>query len=245
MLHEFRQKEEAIQKRQSNFELLRCLAMFTIVLWHSISHGFMEHIVVDVATLTHILNYGISQILLSLCCVSVNVYVMITGYFLYDKGFRLDRIFKIWFQTFFYSLIIAIFFFLVLPSYGIECFSLRKLLPYWGGAYWFVVDYLALLVIAPFLSKASSRMDKKTYNLLLLVITVIGCSIFPFQPGGNHLFFYYGYSLVWFVCLYITGCYLRRFSLKFSRNQLLTVSIGIIFIVSSFGFVYSSMMGGG
>lgn len=46
----------------------------------------------------------------SLCFVAVDCYVLIGSYFLSDSKFKIKRIIKLWVQTFFYSILMYVFF---------------------------------------------------------------------------------------------------------------------------------------
>lgn len=94
------------KKRIANFEILRTVAMLFIVFWHFCVRGLTESsypsFIYKVNTNTGVFNLSIVFLLLVILCVSVNCYVMITGYFMIDKtDFSFKRIEKVWLQTFF------------------------------------------------------------------------------------------------------------------------------------------------
>ena len=91
------------KKRQANFELLRMTAMLMVVAMHFLSHtggggsqaGQMPGAKGTAAVLVE-----------SFCIVAVNVYVLISGYFLSESGFSLKRLLRLLFQVLFYTLLI-------------------------------------------------------------------------------------------------------------------------------------------
>ena len=92
-------------KRKSNIELLRVVSMLFIVIGHSLCHS-------GIGSQTNIINGGFNlqqveiQYLSILTSTAVNCYVLISGYFLIDStSFRWSKIFSLWIETFFYSIL--------------------------------------------------------------------------------------------------------------------------------------------
>lgn len=94
--------------RKSNFELLRIVSMFFIVLYHTIIHGH----VIENST-----NPGltmISNLLLFICIVHVNSYVLISGYFQSKSTCKQSKVWSLINADWFYRVIIVI----ILTSIG-------------------------------------------------------------------------------------------------------------------------------
>lgn len=90
--------------RNYNIDILRSIIMLFIVIWHAILHGIAISGSIDFTNLNHIetANYGIMQLLIYLTSISVNCFILISGYFsINSKQVNYDRILKVWFQTFF------------------------------------------------------------------------------------------------------------------------------------------------
>ena len=91
-----------LTQRSSNIELLRIYAMFFIVfghMWASRSHASSD----SVGGMLMLNSVGIGV---------VDIFILITGYFLIDKtGFTLVRFFKILFEVMFYNFVIVLTFF--------------------------------------------------------------------------------------------------------------------------------------
>ena len=83
------------KKRQVNFELLRILCMYMIVIGHCLFHGRVT------AKLGYgTVNYFLSYLIQSFSVVHVNCFVMIGGYFVIDRSFKSERAIKLWKQHF-------------------------------------------------------------------------------------------------------------------------------------------------
>src|SRR5574344_649160 len=88
--------------RDSNYELMRILAMFSIVLWHTIINGE----VFDFANMRVAL---ILRLVLYLCIVHVNLFVLLMGYYQVKNDFNIKKIFNILLEILFYNIIINVF----------------------------------------------------------------------------------------------------------------------------------------
>ena len=87
--------------RQSNYELMRIVSMLLIVLYHILSHGQVLHNTTGVMHLIVIF-------LLCITMVHVNSFVMLTGYFNYNKTFSIKKFFKTFNMMWFYQVAIII-----------------------------------------------------------------------------------------------------------------------------------------
>lgn len=210
-------------KRQPNFEILRNLLMFLIVVWHFYGKGMKDGGHTLDLSFVGIFNYVISQYIIVLCSVAVDVFVLITGYFMVFKGFKSKRWIKVWVETFFYSFGLTFFFHLVDPGSVSIGEVLKSLLPMRFSPYWFVTQYLGLLLVAPFLGKAARSMSKRTYQILLLAYLIVGTDLVGGYPFGDVLGFGIGYSLVWFSGLFFIGGYIRIYGKELRQVRYLRI----------------------
>ena len=78
-----------MKKRQLNFELLRILCMYMIVVGHCLFHGRVT------AKLGYgTVNYFLSYLIQSFSVVHVNCFVMMAAYFSIDREFQAQRLFR-------------------------------------------------------------------------------------------------------------------------------------------------------
>lgn len=225
--------------KKSNFELMRILSMFFIVIYHIIYHGKM----LQNSSGTILL---ILQLIICITLVHVNSFVLITGYFQYNKSFSLKRFLQTFNAAYFYKILIS----LVLGIIGIIDLTgtdyLNLINPFYIP-YWFVACYLILYALSPFLNILIKNMSQKIHRNFIL--TLILCfSIAPFFSnqivGPNN-----GLTVVQFIILYIIGAYLAKYPItenahfkNFSKNKTkLLLFIGMIaftllnFITYNFG----------
>ena len=100
------------QTRNNNFDVLRVLALFLIVIQHYILCGLKPSEVyhyMPMESFGDILNYISMEALYILSVVGVDCFVMITGYFLINRlSFRWKGMMRIWIQTFVYGIAVSL-----------------------------------------------------------------------------------------------------------------------------------------
>lgn len=194
-------------KRQSNFELLRIVAMLMIVCHHFSFHGGFAF------TNTEI---NISRIWVNLLSmggkIGVDIYVLISGFFLInDKEifFNFKRLLKLWFQIAFYSIAITMLFTLCRgDSLGIQT-AIKMLLPITFSQWWFASTYFVLYLVHPFINRFLLNLDKSTYQKFLVLCITCWCIIPTFTTSA-----YQGNALIWFITLYSVAAYIRLYDLN-------------------------------
>lgn len=227
--------------RDSNYELLRIVAMFFIVFYHALVHG---HVIDNAA------NEGIrlvAQFLEFFLIIHVNSFVLVTGYYQSKSNFKASKVWSLITSSLFYKILIMV----VLSLLGIICLTkveiLRETFFLNLSQYWFIQCYLFLYCLSPFINKLITSLDKRKYLKLLLVLFII-MSIIPFI-SGNEVFDNNGYTLYNFVFLYLIGGYLRKYPIQqsylFKRcsKQLFQILCIILFffcLIANFSFYLTS-----
>lgn len=142
----------------------------------------------------------------------VDVFVLISGYFLVtDSGrlFNAVRILKFWGQVAAYS--IGIYALLCIVGISelsaVQC--IKALFPITFEAWWFASAYFVLYLLHPFLNMLLRNLNKRTYQALLVMLLFMWC-IIPTLTGAK----YQSNSLLWFVTLYFVAGYMRLHSTK-------------------------------
>ncbi|WDF82428.1 acyltransferase [Lacticaseibacillus pabuli] len=134
--------------RNSNIELLRILAMLLIVAHHFATHGVLDGVVVTKATTTTTL----AQILISGGKFGVALFIIITGYFLSTRPFKVRRIWPVMLAAMTYSI-----FFMVVHSIRMHAvpgpwYLAFGIFPVMFQQYWFVTSYVLLILLSPMLN---------------------------------------------------------------------------------------------
>ena len=233
-------QQEIKTTKESNFELLRIVSMFSIVLWHVIIHGK----VLDNSSNTL---YYLLQIILFILITHVNSFLMITGYFQYDKKFSIKKILKIVLQLWFYNFIIySVFHFFNIIKLDKITFCFKASFFNTNSSYWFITNYIILYLISPFLNKIILNTNKKQHIQLIMVLSLI-YFISPIFTLGNFIH-NNGYNIQQFIIFYFTGSFISKYKIdnKIFNNinliQKRIIYISIILFCVLFNFCFFNTM---
>lgn len=204
-------------RRQANMELLRIAAMFMVVVMHYLyrARALPE-------TGRGLDSIGVAAIALeAFCIVAVNVYVLISGYFLSRTAFSLRRVARVIGQTLFYTVLIPPVLVLAgaLPLSEItDIYHIwNSIFPIQSGQYWFVTAYVVMCLFSPFLNAAMEKLSQKQFLQVLgalLLFFCVGKSFSPLRFATDR----YGYDFGWFMALYLVGGYIRIYGIPFFKN---------------------------
>jgi len=211
--------------RQSNVELLRIIAMLLIIAHHFSRHGKFKFEDKDLS-----LNRFWLQFIFIGGRISVDIYILITGYFLINsQKIKIEKLLKLILQILSYSLL----------TYGIGCyfkikeFSLDTLimyiLPISYDLWWFASNYVILYVLSPTINRFIHSLERETYRNYLILVTFIWCILPTFT-----LRFYCINELIWFVFLYCLSGYFRKYSVGENLNCLTCIGMSIAFYLIIF-----------
>ena len=98
-------------ERASNFELLRIIAMLMIVAAHYAGHGIRHVLYPSTGTIWltgNLINRAFTSFLIPGGKIGVGIFFALTGYFMIDKEYKLQRLFNLILEVYFYSLLMLI-----------------------------------------------------------------------------------------------------------------------------------------
>lgn len=210
-----------IKRRESQFEILRIISMFLIVMYHFSIYTF------GFETISFSYNKIVMDILSIGGKIGVNIFILISSYFMINKNFKARKFIKLFGQVWFYSIFTLIILKIFVPSYSINIKEIVKsVFPILLNKYWFVTAYILLMIFSPYLNfiinNFSEKMLKKLLVTLLFFSVIINGTIsMSFEEMGC--------SIIWFSTLYLLIGYIKKYvdltKKKKSKNL-------IIFIVS-------------
>jgi surface polysaccharide O-acyltransferase-like enzyme len=223
-------------KRNSNIELLRVVAMIMIVAHHFTGVG---------SNLTPLLAESFSfgwepsfnKILIQFFAmggkIGVDLFMIISGYFMVKQKSSATKIINLWTQVAFYS--IVLYFISWLLGFKNVTLSLSNFvhaaLPVNYTAYWFVSAYFIIYLGSNFINKMVENITKKQFRMLLLGLIAISLALPTFINSNWDL----SYSTL-FLLLYLTGAYIRLYQEdidKFKYTMPLFLGVGLL---STYGF---------
>lgn len=190
--------------RNISLDLLRIIAMFMILVLHSIVFMDMPSFI----TINDCLLYDIE---IAFCRSGVNVFVLLTGYFLCSEQIKIKKIYTLLSSILFFNFILLLVKQIV--SGGVTLSTILMCLsPF---KYWFINCYVGLMLLSPFMNIAIKNMPHKSFDILVVVLTIINLLLGRFIGTEE------GFSLIWFINLFLIGQRLRRTSIRYSFQKLL------------------------
>lgn len=203
-------------KRQENFEVLRSIAMVMIVICHLYGYAIGDN-PFSIST-RGVSNYLLSEFLVVCSSVCVNVFILISSYFSFNRPLNLKRITLLWLQIVFYSLLLTSLSIIVSSSAIPWKELIRSLFPVTNYAYWFCTVYFGFVFFTPFLSKMVMALSRKEHEMLLIVLFVFCCTFSHNIPLGERMGLNNGFSLLWFIAIFFWGSYFKRFEIPVSKK---------------------------
>ena len=209
-------------KRNNSIELIRIIAMLGVVLTHLITIGGVLF-----NTDFFSLNYFLVEFIQVWTRIGVPLFIIITGYLMYNKKWKIERLIDIFCQVFFWALLFLVVILIVSP----QMLSLDNLIdnffPYFRGYYWYIIAYTGLFALSPVVNIALSTLDKNIRKEYLIFPFVL-FSIIPTFFNTDLFFLNEGRSTLYLILMYSLGNYLKktnsieRFSKKFFLYFFLT-----------------------
>lgn len=185
--------------RDSNFELLRIVSMFFIILYHLIY--FFECTIFPDIPFWEAMKYTLH--------IGVICFILISGY--YGINSKLKGVVHLLLLTCIYyiplSLVDLFIFKINYPIFSIKYLAL-SIMPLTGGPYWFIVTYLWLYLLAPMVNKYIQ--DSKRNTVYLLSVTGFA-SLYMSLTGGDPSLLD-GKNITNFIFIYCLGHYLKHYS---------------------------------
>ena len=211
--------------RQTNFELMKIISMFYIVIYHVMIHG--EFLAKSTGKITYILIF-----IHSLIIIGVNSFVMITGYFQYNKKIKLTKIISINNATWFYKVLFLLLILMLDLDVAKQISTIDKfktIMPIDYGIYWFINCYIVLYLISPLLNKIIETTNRKQH-LKIIVLLCFLFSLIPTLTNQEAIQTDIGRSTINFILLYFIGSYIAKYPIEknlksLSKTALRTISI--------------------
>jgi len=220
-------------KRDTNFELLRIISMLMIVTIHYI---MCDHsLYIEQGELKN----AFFLFLYTVVSVSVNCFILISGYYLINSKFKIQKILRLWGLIIFYAIVTYVIYVITQNEILLSISTLDRIklfTPIINGSYWFIKVYIALYMIYPFINKLIKSLNKKQFQFLLVILFVGLSVISTITIDVNYIEQSSGKSLIWFIFLYMIGAYISLYKndTKLSDNKYKYLALYIILIVLEF-----------
>lgn len=205
-----------MKKRIASIELLRILAMMMVVMLHYLyKGGLLPSLTAEFGPQAYT-----AWLLEAFSIVAVNVYMLISGYFLVESGFKPGRLAELICQVLFYSLLIPLALLavgLLEPGQLTVYRLLQYILPGQMVHYWFITAYMIMYLFAPVLAvgvKQLGRRQLEVIIILLLLFFSVSKSVLPVHLEVDNR----GYDGLWFLCVFLVAAYMRLYGISFLQK---------------------------
>ena len=219
-------------KRQSNIELLRIVGMLLIISHHYIvNSGIMETLSLQdhPAKFTFLTMWGMWG------KTGINIFILISGYFMCTSSLTIRRYCKIAFEWIFYNYVI---FFIMLAA-GYETLSPLRIFQlvfapftYANGSGCFTSSFLMFYLFIPFMNAFIRNItgggggQYKQFILLLLFLFTVLSTFFHNTVIFGEVF--------WFITVYFLGGYLRLHPPKWSTSRRRSLRLLLLALLSCY-----------
>ena len=208
--------------RKSNIELARIIAMVLIIAHHCVFHS-------NALSYVEGFNRDVAYFWLWGGKAGVNIFVLISSYFLWEKQHTFRQFVRVWCTSLFYyvAILLVSVFLLHVPVSRQEV--VRNFLPILGYENWYVSTFCIWLLLVPLLNKIISYLSDTMIHSITASLFLLECLLPMFQET------HYYTDLLFFIFLYFIMAEYHRGFLQFLNNKricwaALLGSVAIIFM---------------
>ncbi|MBE5861843.1 MAG: hypothetical protein E7295_03215 [Lachnospiraceae bacterium] len=193
------------KERVFGIDNARIIATFLIIISHLLSQGGL------LSSFDNSTQYIMFRILKCFAFPALNMYLLISGYVGLGSKHSIKRLFSLYVEVFFYSLIITCVFMLI-HNYVSFSEIIKAILPVMSKQYWYFSAYFFAFFIFPYIDMVLEHVTEElaTKNLvgLFILASIVGtCARLFGDPFG----IINGYSPLWMCIMYYFGGYIRKY----------------------------------
>lgn len=199
-----------IQKSQRNsaIELLRILAMLTIVYSHICYHSGFDRIYSILSVNRLFVQFGL------IGHTGVVLYMLISGYFQCESTFRTGSLSRLLAQVWFYSVALFLVCRFVFGCSYTPRMLLEVFLPTLYNEYWFFTAYMVLFLMSPFINIMIRGLSRAQLGTMVVMMTLFWF-LLPTLTEQTM----YGNELPQFLLFYLIGAYFRKYPDNIFRKK--------------------------
>lgn len=198
--------------RQIGIDIYKIFCCFLITTIHLF--GYSNFLAIEDISFT---NYIVVGLISSANIIGTSGFVFITGYFLCENGIRINvkRIVSFVLQLNFISVVIFLAAFALNRSFSITLL-MNSFFPILSQHYWYPFNYIVLLLVSPFLNILVNNTTKKGLAGIIILLVSVNCVFLKVNPFYDSSVFvgHYSHSFLWWILLYLTAAYYRRYGVK-------------------------------
>jgi len=200
-------------------DLLRVILSFCVIVLHVMHYGGMR----SHANPEDPGYYILWSLGVLLDC-TVNCFIILSGFVMYDKRIKYTNIFRIYLTVLYHGLLVTGLFGIFAPMVVTDAHWINALCPVVQTEFWYFTGYFGLFILMPVLVQGMRALSNKQADLLALGIVVV-FSILPTVSGTDPFYLNTGDSMLWLVVMFLLGTYLKK------RHEVLQLKRGILIAV--------------
>ena len=223
--------QKTIKERNPGIDLIRIIAMYGILINHSIYHNYAKE---------KFSRFKRLEILHILLFWHNDGYALISGVIGF-KTHKYSNLLYLWLCVFFYTIGIRFYyqkFKHVNININIED-KYKEYFPMIYRKYWYFTAYFGMYLYLPAINKGITYLNKS--QLKLIVLSTLGILVFwreYMNPEKDVFQTDKGYSTLWLLTFYITGAYIGKYRIEYSGKKKFIFCIICLFIYFSLSIFY-------
>ena len=227
------QKKAPKQGRESGIELCRIICMLLIIAHHCVIHGGSFQMD-GMGT-----NKVLALMILPAGKIGFDCFVAISCWFLVEKQFKMQRFLRIWLETLFYSVLLAVPAVMLRGDLSWKNLS-AAFFPINGNSHGFAAAYMAFYLLLPFIAKMTSNLSKFGARWLMYILLYLEVISQIFGVINNYRQPFASEILLFMLC-YVIALNLKKWPVKIMENKrvLLGLIFGIWFVLFVGRYLYA------
>lgn len=220
------------QDRNLSLDVLKILCFFGVTMIHFTGYSNLM-VLENVSTF----NKVVFSFLTSLARPAVNVFVLITGFFMCEKQFKISRLLKLWFQVFVVGVIGCVAVLIINQNISFAD-VIRTICPITTYSFWFMTNYFILMILSPFLNKLFNVIIQKQHLFLCFFGFVWMCVFVVMNPFVDTVkYFGTDWNISVFLILYIMGAYIKKYNIS-TKEKICILTLGVLCLICEFLIIF-------
>ncbi len=225
-----------MKKRNVNIDLIKCIAVFSVV---SV-HFFLNTNFYDI-TIKNSFEHYILIFFRTLFMICVPLFMIVTGYLMKNKELNKKYYFGILRVLIFYFISDIIYFvyhhFYLKEVFNIK-FMVKSILNYTIGYSWYIEMYIGLFLLIPFFNLIYNNLKTKKQKQIL-ILSMLLLTSFPGLFNFKYILLPDFWIPIYPLTYYFIGCYLNEFPVKMKKTINLLTLFFVLLISSLINFYLS------
>lgn len=199
--------------RNYSVDFLRIISMLFIVFGH-----YQGNTEIQVNFTLNSFEYILFNIVACIQVIGVNLFIIISAWFLFDSKFELKKLLHLLFKILIYSVGGYVFIALIKNNFDLKLL-LKYSFPVYNRVWWYATEYIRFYLVFVFLNVFINKCPKTIYKSLIYMLTIT-YSIYPTLMNMTNRLQFVGNWHLWFITIYLLIGYIKKYDIKFSNKSL-------------------------